>query len=158
MKIRMLKSFLVAAGLFAFLACQKEVAYHLYQPIPSTGWARNDTLTFTLPPTLPAGNYAVEIGIRNKNDYRYRDLWIYVGRYLGDSNHYESEKVHLYVADKTGKWKGSGTSGLYQFTVPYLKEIKIGEGETKRTFSIASCMQDERLTGLSDIGLRILYR
>lgn len=134
--------------LLLFVSCQ-ETIYHSYQPVEYTGWDKSDTLIFTLSTpisTQKSLEYEYQIGIRHKDSYKYRDIWLTI-------NH---DTVHLYLADSIGRWKGNGISELRQITFPYnpsrLKDDSIKEVQ------ITHIMQDNPLPGIHDIGISIQNR
>ena len=51
----------------------KQYNLSLLYPVPLDGWNKSDTLVYTLPNSIPAGNYEAEIGIRYQESYPYRD-------------------------------------------------------------------------------------
>ena len=69
-------------------ACQNNTYYHSYQSASTAGWHKNDTFVFSLPNTISPLNYEYEIGIRHKDTYKYRDLWLTINE----------DTLHLYLA------------------------------------------------------------
>lgn len=133
---------LLSATLLA-LSCQNSTLYHSYRPVPTTGWHRNDTLVYTLPQALPALDCRYEIGIRHKDSYPYRDLWLTIN---GDT-------VHLYLADSIGNWTGSGIGEVRQCTFPV--RLRPSGQDSVGEFRIMHIMQDHPLTGILHLGLKI---
>lgn len=54
--------------------CQQKIAYYQYRSIPETGWQRNDTLSFAVETADSARMYRMDLEVRNRNDYPYRNL------------------------------------------------------------------------------------
>lgn len=125
------------------LACHEETVYHSYQPVDSAGWARNDTLSFVLPSSILPNDYKFGIGIRHKDSYKYRDIWLTV-------NH---DTLHLYLADTIGNWLGNGMGEIRQLIVPFT--ISKHTEDSLQTLYINHIMQDRPLTGIQDIGIQI---
>ena len=73
-----LKNKLTWLPIIILAACQNNIIYHSYTPVPLDGWNKSDTLVYTLPNSIPAGNYEAEIGIRYQESYPYRDIWLEV--------------------------------------------------------------------------------
>lgn len=63
-----LKNKLTWLPILILAACQNNIIYHSYAPVPLDGWDKSDTLVYTLPNSIPAGNYEAEIGIRYQGD------------------------------------------------------------------------------------------
>lgn len=130
--------------LFTMVSCQKDTFYHSYQPVDSTGWEKNDTLLFQLPTALHARSYDYEIGIRHKDSYKYRDIWLTINQ----------DTLHLYLADSIGNWKGSGIGEMRQMT----QELSLPLPDSIREFRITHIMQDNPITGIHDIGIQVKRR
>ena len=100
-------------------ACQNNIIYHSYTPVPLDGWDKSDTLVYTLPNSIPAGNYEAEIGIRYQESYPYRDIWLGVSHNTEDTLTYVTDTLQLFLVDEAGNKTGNGLCGLYQCNLPY---------------------------------------
>ena len=40
-----------------FASFKNNIIYHSYTPVPLDGWKNRDTIGYTLPNSIPAGNY-----------------------------------------------------------------------------------------------------
>ena len=136
-------------------ACHSNTVYHSYQSIPTTGWSKSDTLVYTLPNSIPAGNYEAEIGIRYQESYPYRDIWLGVSHNTEDTLTYVTDTLQLFLVDEAGNKTGNGLCGLYQCNLPYKAFIPIRTEGSARTFRIVHIMTDNPLTGISDIGIQL---
>lgn len=127
--------------LITTISCQENIFYHSYQPVNNTGWERDDTFLYQLPASIHCSEYEYELGIRHKDSYKYRDIWLTVNE----------DTLHLFLADSIGYWKGNGIGEIRQcthrFTIPSqdsIQEIRINH-----------IMQDNPLVGIHDIGIQI---
>lgn len=50
-----LKNKLTWLPIIILAACQNNIIYHSYTPVPLDGWNKSDTLVYTLPNSIPAG-------------------------------------------------------------------------------------------------------
>lgn len=141
--------------LLAACAYQSNTAYHSYHPVPSIGWDKSDTLVYTLPATVPAGEYEMKIEIRYKESYLYRNLWLEIKQNMQDTLHYATDTIQLFLADETGKRAGNSPGGLYQCTFPYKANLSINEEGCGRTFRLVQIMKDNPLEGISDVGIQL---
>lgn len=141
--------------LTVFAACQSNIVYHSYRPVPLEGWAKSDTLVYALPASVPTGEYEVEIGIRYGEAYPYRDLWLEVSHNTQDTLHYATDTVHFFLADESGNKTGNSPGGLYQCVLPYQSGLPVRQEGSTRTFRIVQIMKDNPLKGISDIGIQI---
>ena len=94
--------------LLAITACQNNTYYHSYQSASTAGWHKNDTLVYSLSTPINSLDYDYEIGIRHKDTYKYRDLWLTINQ----------DTLHLYLADSIGNWQGKGIGNTKQLTLP----------------------------------------
>lgn len=136
---------------FLTTACDKKTVYHSYQSIPTEGWRQSDTLFFNIPvkDSLIRFNLAAEI--RNKSNYTYRNLYLVTSHNLEDSTVWKTDTLLLMLADKEGKWNGTGWGSLFQSELP-IGTITIRH-PGNYTFKITHGMQDEALKGINDIGV-----
>lgn len=125
------------------VSCQKNTIYHSFQPVNAIGWDKSDTLIFTLPKVIANTSYQYEIGIRHKDSYNYRDLWLTINQ----------DTLHLYLADNKGNWKGTGIGEIRQLTYPI--KIHSLNQDSIQEFHITHIMEDNPLYGIHDIGLKI---
>lgn len=123
--------------------CQKNTYYHSYQSASTAGWYKNDTLVYSLPNTINLSDYEFEIGIRHKDTYKYRDLWLTINK----------DTLHLYLADSIGNWKGKGIGNTRQLAFPW--DINKLSQDSIAEFHITHIMKDSILPDIQDIGLRI---
>lgn len=147
--------FLLLCAIF-FLSCQQETAYFSFQSVPPTGWTKKDTLVFALPSTLNPGQYHMDLGVRHTSQYAYRDLWIYIQLNSADSiSPIKAERAQLILAQKDGKWNGTGISGKYQCLIAYPTPIDISPNDSVKEIKIIHAMLDNPLYEIKDIGIRL---
>lgn len=125
------------------IACQNNTLYHSYQPVQTTGWDKSDTLVYTLPQALPNQSYLYEIGIRHKDSYPYRDIWLTINQ----------DTLHLYLADSIGNWIGHGIGDVRQSTFPFV--LSQQSTDSIREFRLTHIMRDQPLKGILNVGIKI---
>lgn len=169
-------SILLSGGL---TACHTDTVYHVYYPVSENGWSKQDTLTYTLPDSLKAGCYQLEVNVRHTEAYPYRDIWLELAferrkpqQFFSasveqedsldnnkpdipiDSMVWVRDTFHLYLADEQGRWLKGGTIGsLYQFSAS-ARPFCLSDADGK-TFRIVHIMKDNPLQGIHDIGIRL---
>lgn len=121
----LLKAIFVATVSLLTSACQTDTAYYTYLPIPNDGWEKTDTLEFLIPDSLSGQTYELGIGIRHREKYQYRDIWLELTQSLPVRDSLQTKWIekrdtfHIYLADEKGKWNSSGTTGgFYQLLTP----------------------------------------
>ncbi len=152
--LKRLKNNLTIAVVCLLAACQGNTIYHSYQPVPTEGWAKSDTLVYTLPDSIQAGNYLAEINIRCHESYPYRNLWLAIDYNLQDSLTFTTDTLQLFVANIKGEKAENSPGRLHQYILPYDKLLSISQ-KSGRSFYIRQLMADSLLTGVSDAGIHL---
>ena len=93
-------------------------------------------------PFIPT-SHCFEVGIRHKDSYPYRDLWLTIN---GDT-------LHVYLADSIGHWKGNGIGNLRQYVIH--TQPNVVASDSISTFQVVHIMQDSILQDITDIGIKI---
>ena len=93
----------------------------------------------------------MEIGIRHKDSYLYRDIWLSIAQQE------QVDTVHLYLANENGNWKGNGIGEMRVFTTDNLP-IRICSKDSIHTIKITHIMEEDTLKGIHDIGICIKER
>jgi gliding motility-associated lipoprotein GldH len=63
-------------------------------------------------------------------------------------------QFEVVLSDNTGKWLGKGQGNLISYEKPFDGRLKLKPG--KYTVEIAQNMRDEKLAGVSDVGLKVV--
>ena len=145
-----MNKFLIVCMTLCLAACQNHTIYHLYQPVESTGWDKGDTICYTYPATGSSIPLQMEIGIRHKDSYLYRDIWLSIVQQE------QVDTVHLYIASENGNWKGNGIGEMRVFTEKL--PVKISSKDSIHTIQITHIMEEDTLKGIHDIGICIKER
>ena len=98
---------------------------------------------YSLSTPINSLDYDYEIGIRHKDTYKYRDLWLTINQ----------DTLHLYLADSIGNWQGKGIGNTKQLTLPW--ENNQSSQDSIDGFRIVHIMKDSILPDILDIGLQI---
>ncbi|MEG1564051.1 MAG: gliding motility lipoprotein GldH [Bacteroides sp.] len=135
-------------------ACITPTVYHSYLSIPEKGWRKSDTLVFQVPITDSLSAILhLTAEVRNTNEYAYKNLYVVIAQNVADSAVFHTDTLEFILANKDGKWNGTGLGNLFQSALP------IGTAVTKKTgtytFKISHGMKDEQLKGIRDVGIRV---
>ncbi|MDD3322769.1 MAG: gliding motility lipoprotein GldH [Paludibacter sp.] len=145
--------FLLIAGIFFFVSCVNNDAYFQYQSVSPQGWCKDSVLIFDIPITDTISTYNLYVNIRNRGEYPYQNLWLFLQKMTPDSI-ITKDSIELYLADQRGKWLGSGLGSILEMPVLYNQNIQFllkGNYEYK----IQHGMRDSVLIGINDIGMRL---
>lgn len=139
--------------LLAACSFNHNTVYYSYLHTPDKGWTKNDTLAFHIPVPDSLQPYKVSVEIRNQAAYPYENLYLFISHNTEDSVIFITDTVCYTLADKSGKWMGTGLGTLFQTGFCYYKFIPKHPGNY--TFKVVHGMKDELLKGINDIGLKI---
>lgn len=135
------------------IACDKQTVYHSFQSIPTEGWQRKDTLFFNVDVPDSFTYYKLSVEVRNRNDYPYQNINLSISCNDSAANPLPADTLQLILANKDGRWKGTGWGSLYQleFSAGGVQISKPGSYH----FKIAHTLPDEVLRGINDIGIKL---
>ena len=148
MKSLLKNSLFVLFSACLLTACNENTVYHSYQSLPDEGWEKSDTLSFQIPITdsIPT-TLRLFAEVRNRIEYPYHDLHLFISQNLQDST------IVFSLADSTGRWTGHGWGSIYQSETFIKSVLPLRSGNY--TIKVINGMKDEKLQGLSDVGIRI---
>ncbi len=133
-----------------FISCNQKDVFFQYKKVNIESWKINQ------PVKISCGldtnqNYNFYIHIRNNNEYGYQNLWLFVAQKQHDKI-VRTDTVELFLADKFGKWLGSGVGALRENSVLYRKNV---QGMDSCDVFITQGMRTDELKGIQEVGLRI---
>ena len=154
MKSLLKNSFFVLFSACLLTACNENTVYHSYQSLPDEGWGKSDTLSFQIPITgsIPT-TLRLFAEVRNRIEYPYHDLHLFISQNLQDSTVWRTDTIAFSLADSTGRWTGHGWGSIYQSETFIKSVLPLRSGNY--TIKVINGMKDEKLQGLSDVGIRI---
>lgn len=148
------KQLLMAAFIPLFIiGCSNNDVYFKYKSVPISGWNKDSLCTFDVNIKDPSSAYNLYINIRNRGEYPYQNLWLFLNKITPDSLQ-TSDSVECYLADNQGKWLGSGIGSVLEMSVLYQQNIKFKTAGIYK-YRIGHGMRDTVLAGINDIGIRV---
>lgn len=148
-----LKGIISAAYVLIVVACHQNLVFEQYKTIQQKAWDKDSVLVFTIPVQDTLQNHNFYINIRNDVNYQYSNLWLFVTIEQPDGKTIE-DKFEIALADPSGKWLGEGFGGLKTREAVYRRNVFFPiAGEYK--VHIQQGMRQDRLNGISDVGIRI---
>lgn len=145
--------FTLLLSLLFLAACDSNTMYHSFLHPPKEGWNKSDTLTFKAPIEDSLATYRVSVEVRNRGDYPYSNLSLFISHNTKDSTVFVTDTIKYTLADKSGKWLGTGLGDLYQSACSYTFVAPKRSGNL--IFRISHGMQDNTLIGINDVGIKI---
>jgi len=108
---------------------------------------------FHVPITDTAATYNVYVNVRNRGEYPYQNLWLFLKKTTPDKV-LTKDSIECYLADNRGKWLGSGIGSIMEMPVLYEQNVKFAQKGIYNYF-IVQGMRDSLLAGINDIGIRV---
>ena len=140
-------------GMLLLVACDTNRVYEDYQAIDPEGWHKDSLARFQVEMEPGSDAYNLYINIRNQGNYPNSNIWLFLeveqpdGKLLTDT-------VEYILADKSGKWRGSGIGDLFDSQFIYRKNVQFEQAGAYE-FRIRQGMRAQKLKGIHDVGLRI---
>ncbi len=139
--------------LLGLFSCENNKVYNDYHQIPNYDWKIDNTLKFNIIITDTITPCDIYFNIRNSGKYPYQNLWLFI-KETNPENHSNSEKFNCELANKTGRWKGSGFGDIFDLKIPYKKNVTFKQSGIY-TFEITHGMRDTLLKGIVNVGIQI---
>lgn len=144
--------FIAISMVLTLTACHVRTIYSQYKHVPTTGWEKNDALSFNVSPLKTAGTYQEEIGLRINSTYPFMGLTLIIDQTIIPSCKTISDTLDCSLIDDEGNAKGPGI-GHYQYNFP-LTSLELQKGDSLH-ISIRHDMKREILPGIADIGITL---
>ena len=139
--------------LLGLAACEDAAIYDQYQALEDSTWPKEKVYYFTFDIDDISIPYDLSLEIRNNNLYPYQNLWVFHQLEL-PIGPLRKDTMECILADDYGKWLGNGIS-LFQSSFP-LRTRFLFPFQGQYTVSLRQGMRDNSLTGIQEIGLRIV--
>jgi len=107
--------FFFGLGVVLLFACNNNKGFDEYFSIPNNSWHTDSILNFKCRIADTNTVYDVIIKVRHSTNYSYQNLFLFVHQNTTDT-------IELLLADKNGKWLGSGLSDIRELV--YILEEK----------------------------------
>lgn len=136
-----------------FASCDRNTIYQDFVSINKAGWNQDSIAVFSVDVKDTTNNYNVIIDIRNRNEYPYQNLFLFVSSYSPD-NICVSDTLNCILSDELGRWYGKGIGSISNLPILYMSDIKFPKPGIYK-FQIRHGMRETILKGMNDIGLRV---
>ncbi|MFQ5334496.1 MAG: gliding motility lipoprotein GldH [Flavobacteriales bacterium] len=146
-------SFIPALLLILCTSCDSRRVYEHNVEIGQAGWSADDIRRFEVEIVNPAIPYNIYINIRNTDDYKYSNLWVFM-TIEGPDGRQVTDTLECPLADPGGRWYGSGIGDIADVRILVKKDIRFVR-QGKYTFSLEQAMRSQELKNILNVGLRI---
>ena len=134
-------------------SCDRKTVYHHYEHTPLEGWEKDDTLFFSTERMPQEAALQRDIELRMADSYPFRNLSLIIEQTTLPSCHTQRDTLDCPLITPDGKILGQGIT-LYQYRFR-LPDISVSEGDSLK-LKIYHNMRRETLTGIADIGVRLM--
>ena len=147
--------FLLSIG-FLIASCSNRDVYVGFQHIDRGRWYQDSTFVFRMDSLKidPGKRYDVTVELSSNSRYPYRNLAIAVENNFRDTL-FQTDTLHILLADEQGRWLGNGVGGLFQLSAPFLHTLSF---DAVRSYEvrIRHNMEADPLPGIEKLGIRIM--
>lgn len=147
-----MRNFYLLILTISLVSCDNTV-YENYYSIENESWNSDSLKSFDFEIMDTLATYNLSLNIRHSTDYEYQNLFVFVSGEVNDT-------IELILADKNGKWKGSGISDVREF-IHSLKKDRTFSKKGKYSINIEQAMRYgasekiQSLPNILDVGLII---
>lgn len=148
-----MRHFLGIVFVLLVIGCVKDKnkVYDQFNEVSTESWGWNDAKSFTFTIDDAGYSYSLVCGLRIEGSYHYSNIWMLYTLEGPGAN--TKNQFQIQLSDNTGKWLGDGMSNLISYEQVFLQNVKFKPG--KYTLHFNQNMRDEKLSGVSDIGLKV---
>lgn len=150
-RIVLIPALLLAVTLL--ISCNTGSIYSESESIPGYKWDVDNIITFRAPVTDTLNSYDINLLIRTDNSYPYRNIFLFI-KTMSPAGRAIKDTIEYFLADEKGDWYGSGLGDINDLSVPFKANVHFPEPGTY-TFSIQHGMRENKLRGVTDIGMQI---
>lgn len=121
--------------------------------IENGSWNQEDvkSFKFEILDTIPS--YNVQVNLRNTSTYAYSNLYLFV-ELESPSGKFFKDTLEITLADKNGRWLGSGVGNIWQNQIDLVRGVRMNEiGEY--SISVSQGMREKELNAISNVGIRV---
>ena len=132
------------------VGCDRQTVFNHFEHTALTGWERNDSLLFDIPPVAKSCDYVEEVGLRVTGAYPFIGISLIIEQTVYPSLVSHRDTLNCTLTDRQGNVTGGGVS-QYQYQFP-LKLLRLRQGDSLHV-ALRHDMKREILPGIADVGL-----
>lgn len=136
----------------SLVGCQ-DVLFQDNYSIPNKSWEIGNNITFDVEVKDTITGYDFYIDLRNEANYPYANIYMFVNTTF-PSGKSAQDTVECILADRTGRWLGSGLGGVIDNHILFKQNIRFPK-EGTYSFTFEQGMRNEALPAILDVGISI---
>ncbi len=134
--------------MFLLFSCTNNVLFRADTEI-NNSWHTDSLIEFNLNISDTTTVYYSEINIRHNNNYPFQNLFVFIHT-TNPLGHKTTDTVECILADKTGKWLGTGIGDILDFTKIY-QDSKVYENAGNYIIEIEQAMRYGQLPAIKSL-------
>ena len=147
-KIRFLFLLLFLSG------CQPGAVYDDNKSFTGNVWKSDQVVRFDVELKDTVSIHKFYLSLRHETSYRYANLFLFIHTTYPDGKE-ANDTVECILADPSGKWLGKGITEIRDYQVLLRRGLRFPQ-MGNYIFELEQAMREPELTGVKDIGLRIV--
>lgn len=154
----MMKTIIPGTALFLLAAlfltgCSDNSIYDRYEPCEEEAWDASDIKEFKVEINDTFNSFDFWFNVRATTDYPYSNLYVFMDTKMPDGTA-ARDTIEVFLADNSGKWLGKGIGKVKENAFLLRRDI-VFPVKGDYLFRIEQAMREERLKGVTDVGIRI---
>lgn len=145
--------FIAAACLAALFACGQQTIFQESRSPDPGGWPADEVLKFQTHIADSLSLHELFLIVRNNTDYAYSNLFLFLDIHMPDGTSLR-DTIECFLADRSGQWTGKGFGSVRSNQFLFRDDVWFPLAGTY-TFGLQHGMREEKLEGITDIGIRI---
>lgn len=134
-------------------ACKDRVIIDVFEDLPAEGWMYEDSVALEFEITDTTHYYQMFVNLQINANYGWENFFTKM-TLISPSGESTSSSVELILAEKSGKWKGSGLGDIITFQEAIQKRKTFTESGTYQVI-FEQNMREEPWENIKSIGIRI---
>lgn len=150
--------FFLFAGwmLFIISGCHTDNLVDTNERLPDRNWSYVKKIKAIAAIKDPAIAYNIRFKLRITADYSYSNIYILM--HLTGPDHKKVTRRYEYrLAEKDGRWRGTGSGNLYTYELPLLVGYRFAQAGDY-TIEVEQNMRDNPLKEVSDAGISVALK
>lgn len=145
---------LIVALVFSFgiVACNSDAIVDKFHPVSNEAWEYSEVFTDTFSITNETYYHNLFINLQITGDYAYQNLYVKL-KHTNPAGKTTDEIINLQLAEKNGRWLGSGMGDIITFQIPVLGKQAYKNGT--HSISLEQYMRLEQLPFVVAAGIKV---
>lgn len=130
-----------------------DVMFQQSEQVPNKIWDVNSNISFDVEVRDTMNSFDFYIDLRTASNYSYANIFMFVNTTF-PSGKSARDTVECILADKTGRWLGSGLGDIKDNHILFKENVRFPNAGNY-TFEFEQGMREGQLTGILDLGISI---